>query len=150
MAPIDKPFVRCGNAEVAIAAGTSPNRAIFPASEQIAANDEQQSVLADPTPTRIKLSRRNLVHCTRILETLYQTRYCMIVRCGMERPSCEEQNERYQGEARAARIDPKRESRAVGGRAVGGRAVGAHSDGDFPQAGAAVGCRCAAARRAGR
>jgi hypothetical protein len=70
--------------------GISPNRAIFPAPEQIAANDEQQSVLADPTPTRIKLSRRNLVQCTRILETLNKAHYCMIVRCGMERPSCEE------------------------------------------------------------
>jgi hypothetical protein len=39
--------------------GISPHRAILSASEQIAANDEQQSVLADPTPIRIKLSRRN-------------------------------------------------------------------------------------------
>jgi len=39
--------------------GISHDRAIFPASEQIAANGEQQSVSADPTPTGMKLSSRN-------------------------------------------------------------------------------------------
>jgi hypothetical protein len=53
LAPIDKPFVRRGNVEVAIAAEDLHDRAISPASEQIAANDEQQSVSADPTPRRV-------------------------------------------------------------------------------------------------
>ena len=65
----------------------------------------------------------------------------MIVRCGIERPSCEEQNERYQGEARAARIGPERESRGVGSRADSVRA-----DGGSRKAGARAraGCRSTA------
>jgi hypothetical protein len=59
LAPIDKPFVRRGNAEVAIADEGANDRAIFPASEKTAANDEQQSVSADPTPPRMKLPSRN-------------------------------------------------------------------------------------------
>jgi hypothetical protein len=62
----------------------------FPASQQVAAKGEQPRTLANPILRGGKLSRHNLfVHRTRILETLDTAAYHIIVRCDIERRSCE-------------------------------------------------------------